>query len=174
MSGNSLNSLSDRHEIRCSWHALDESADELAQFFFMNVDPSYISHSEMWEGRATGPNEWAVDLNNRISQEYTEIISSSSRSKRIGIAKEGCNTIGLVVVCMNEAAKYCVLEDMVIARLWRNSGVGERLLEWVVAEVRSCNIQSMFLESGIGNTAAHRFFQKHGFERCSIVMSRTL
>ena len=72
------------------------------------------------------------------------------------------------------AVPFATLEDLLIAPGMRGGGLGTRMLAWVRAECRARGFRRLFLESGVRNDAAHRFFERHGFVQTSIVMAQEL
>jgi [ribosomal protein S18]-alanine N-acetyltransferase len=57
------------------------------------------------------------------------------------------------------------LENLVIAPQSRRSGLGKRLLERLLTEVRATNGERVFLEVRASNTPARSLYEKMGFEQ---------
>jgi ribosomal protein S18 acetylase RimI-like enzyme len=70
--------------------------------------------------------------------------------------------------------QFAVLEDMAVEPSLRSLRIGERLLGEVEARVRARGIDWLFLESGVENEGAHRFFERHGFGTISHVFAKRL
>lgn len=143
---------------------------QLARFFAANVSTCYISHTELWSGRARDFAHWAPRLSRIIEKELRETFRD--RGKRIAVIERDGELVGMAVVV--DLGRYALLEDIVIKRERRGLGVGRALVRWIFAEMREAGKASIFLESGGRNTVAHRFFQKQGFRRVSIQMCRRL
>jgi len=143
---------------------------KLAEFFATNVSTCYISATELWSGRARDFAHWAPSLQRVIQKELREAFRD--RAKRIAIIERAGELVGMAVVV--DLGRYALLEDIVIHRERRGSGVGRALVRWIFAELRTAGKTSVFLESGGRNVAAHRFFRRQGFRRVSIAMCRRL
>lgn len=142
----------------------------LARFFADNVSTCYISHTELWSGRARDFAHWSPQLDRVIRKELRETFRD--RGKRIAVAERDGELVGMAVVV--DLGRYALLEDIVIKRARRGGGVGRSLVRWIFAEMRAAGKSSIFLESGGRNVVAHRFFRKQGFRRVSIQMCRRL
>jgi ribosomal protein S18 acetylase RimI-like enzyme len=159
-----------RHQIR--WVSRRERAliPALAEFFTRNVSTCYISHTELWSGRARDFGHWAPGLLHVIEKELR--VTFRDRAKRIALIERDGRMAGMAVVV--DLGRYALLEDIVIGREHRGCGVGRALVRWIFRELRADGKASVFLESGGRNTAAHRFFRHQGFRRISISMCRRL
>lgn len=159
-----------KHTLR--WLARSERSliPTLAGFFTTNVSTCYISHTELWSGRARDFAHWAPGLRKVIQKELRETFRD--RTKRIAVIERDGQLAGMAVVV--DLGRYALLEDIVIGRDHRGHGVGRALVRWIFAQLRKDGKASIFLESGGRNTAAHRFFQHQGFRRISISMCRRL
>lgn len=142
----------------------------LAEFFTTNVSTCYISHTELWSGRARDFGHWAPGLKRVIQKELRETFRD--RNKRIAVVERDGELAGMAVVV--DLGRYALLEDIVIRRERRGRGVGRALVRWIFSELREAGKASVFLESGGRNVAAHRFFRHQGFRRISISMCRRL
>lgn len=142
----------------------------LAEFFTDNVSTCYISHTELWSGRARDFAHWSPKLLKVITDELR--VTFRDRTKRIAIIERDGELAGMAVVV--DLGRYALLEDIVIRRSARGCGVGRSLVRWIFKELREAGKASVFLESGGRNTAAHRFFRHQGFRRISISMCRRL
>lgn len=143
---------------------------DLASFFVANVSTCYISHTELWSGRARDFSHWAPRLSKIIAKELRETFRD--RSKRVAVFERDGELVGMAVIV--DLGRYALLEDIVIKRQSRGRGVGRNFVRWIFRELREAGKRSVFLESGGRNTAAHRFFEKQGFRRVSIQMCRPL
>ncbi len=142
----------------------------LADFFVANVSTCYISHTELWSGRAKNFTHWTPRLSRVIRKELRETFRD--RQKRIAVIERGGERVGMAVIV--DLGRYALLEDIVIKRESRGTGVGRTFVRWIFRELRESGKASVFLESGGRNHAAHRFFEKQGFRRVSIQMCRPL
>ncbi len=143
----------------------------LATFFASNVSTCYISQTELWSGRARDFGHWSPSLTRVIKRELRETFRD--KAKRIAVAERDGEIVGMAVI-VDLGRAYALLEDIVIHRESRGSGVGRTLVRWIFSELRAAGKSSIFLESGGRNVAAHRFFRRQGFRRVSIAMCRRL
>jgi GNAT superfamily N-acetyltransferase len=169
--------------LQISWCDNPLRAPELANFFARNVEPSYISHSELQGPRAVSPREWRQNLPEILRQEIEPRLSASERrtpspsSRPILVAEERDATLvalSLVTFAGDAPVPFAVVEDLVVDPARRGQGIGKTIMEWIVAEVSARKIRRIFLESGLNNQRAHDFFEHQGFRPTSIVMMRSL
>ena len=144
----------------------------LARFFAENVSTCYISQTELWSGRAPDFAHWSPNLRRVIKAELLDTLVRD-RARRIAVVERAGELVGMAVV-VDLGRHYALLEDIVVGRENRGSGVGGTLVRWLFRELRKGGKTSVFLESGGRNTAAHRFFKRQGFRRVSIAMCRRL
>lgn len=144
----------------------------LAAFFAENVSTCYISQTELWSGRAPDFAHWSPNLKRLIKAELRDTLVRD-RARRIAVVERAGELVGLAVV-VDLGRHYALLEDIVVQRESRGSGVGGTLVRWIFRQLREAGKTSVFLESGGRNTAAHRFFRRQGFRRVSIAMCRRL
>ncbi|HVU22848.1 MAG TPA: GNAT family N-acetyltransferase [Opitutus sp.] len=144
----------------------------LAAFFAENVSTCYISQTELWSGRAPDFAHWSPNLKRVIKAELLDTLVRD-RARRIAVAERAGKLVGMSVV-VDLGRHYALLEDIVVERDSRGSGVGGTLVRWIFRQLRADGKTSVFLESGGRNTAAHRFFKRQGFRRVSIAMCRRL
>ena len=156
----------------------DDDARRTAAFFAANLTTSYISHSELQIGRAVDETTWAGDIETILHEEILERLPGRPDGATMGvwILEEAGAILAMAYLThvSNARQSYSVIEDMVVATPARGSGVGSRLMEFLVAESRRAGSASIFLESGLNNESAHHFFHKTGFHQVSIVMRKTL
>lgn len=129
----------------------------------------YISHGELQMGVAADPGVLAPDYRQKW-REYLDR-QTTEASNTVLLYEENGVLGGFVIFGIMEdgAAPYGVIFDMAVAPDMRGRGIGERLLERAAEDFRRRGIGSCYLESGVNNHAAHRFFRKHGFAQVSEV-----
>lgn len=69
---------------------------------------------------------------------------------------------------------YGALHDIFVVETERRSGVGRALLDHLVARLTALGAPRMVLSTATRNEAAHRLFERHGFRRTMIEMTREL
>lgn len=161
-----------------------EEADpqHLASFFVANLSDDYISHSELQGFRAIGPRKWARNVEDIVRREIRDRLASSSSRERdkhwkgIIVGHENTELIALAFVSFsrNAAVPYGTLEDVIIDKDRRGKRIGERLVEWIIDDLKQLGIRRIFLESGHSNRKAHEFFERLGFRPVSVVMAQDL
>jgi GNAT superfamily N-acetyltransferase len=163
--------------IRINWCSDRTEAARLAQFFARNVTPSYISHSELQFGRAPAPGQWTADLEAVFKAEIeARLPCAPGAALRIASAYAADDLVGMAYVTFNADVPipFIVLEDIVVDESKRGDGIGQQLMDWILARAKEEGIKRAFLESGKDNHDAHHFFERNGFHQVSIVMMADL
>lgn len=166
-------------KILVAWCASPSRAEEFAAFFARNVGPEYISHAELQGGRAHSPSEWRANLIDFLHAEIAARLAataSGSTGPSVVVAEEGGKLLALGFVAFDGTAPvpFATIEDLVVSPSIRGRGVGTTMLDWIAAEARARGIRRLFLESGVKNERAHRFFERAGFQPTSVVLMREL
>ncbi len=172
--------LGEHHSgIDIGWCRDPGKAEAIADFFVAHADPSYISHSELQFGRAAAPGHWSEDLHAMLVGEARRAIAhmdGDGPGTRLALAGQGDTIAGLAFVSFvtRSRAPFAVLDDLLASPDMRGRGLGRTLLDWICDECRNRGFDRLFLESGIDNHHAHRFFERQGFAQTSVVMMRAL
>lgn len=107
----------------------------------------------------------------------TDIIENPSIGS-IVVAHEDEQVIGMVnllyTVSTALGGRVVLLEDMVVDPMSRDKGVGSALLEYSIELARKNNCLRISLLTDADNEGAHRFYEKHGFDRSSMTVFRKL
>lgn len=94
------------------------------------------------------------------------------------LVRENENVIAMVNILYTVStalgARVGILEDMFVSSAGRGTGIGSKLLERALEFARDKGCQRMTLLTDHDNNAAHRFYQKHGFELSTMVAFRKL
>lgn len=147
--------------------------DRAASLFADDLDPSYISHSELQFGRAKTETEWFPDLAGFLVDEIAERVPfDKSPNARVACAYVDQKLVGVAFVCWNLGVRipFGVVEDIVIDKSLRGQGVGQQFMDWIFDEAKRQGLKRLFLESGKENHDAHHFFERNKFRQVSIVM----
>jgi GNAT superfamily N-acetyltransferase len=168
--------------LAISWCSDAKRTRELAVFFAENVDPHYISHSELQGPRALSPTEWRDQLPEVLEAEIAPRLESIERqppsrsSLPILIAEQDGALVGLSFVTFAGEAgvPFGIVEDLIVSPAMRGRGIGKAILDWIAQEARARDIGRLFLESGVHNERAHHLFEQQGFHIVSVVMMRSL
>ena len=152
-----------------------ESADEAARFAapIIGAQPSYISHGEIQCGlTSAGGSAWIDNLEERYAHDF-----ASPGAREMLIARNSSGEIAGIAILHPElegTTRYGTLEDMTVAPKLRSAGLGNALIERVVARARELDCEWVFLESGLGNERAHHFFERAGFNMISHTFAKRL
>lgn len=165
--------LSD-HQVAIGWVNDGQAAVELADLFVREADTTYISHSEIMEGRAKDPDHWSEQLPDLLRKEFAEATREGSHLRLLGLRVDG-RWEGLALVSFHEEAeKYASLDDILVSRLYRNAGFASRMMEEIDKLVRSEGYSSLYAESNRRNERAHAFLERSGFNKISGVFRKAL
>jgi GNAT superfamily N-acetyltransferase len=162
-----------------AWCREPSAAPALAAFFASSVTPSYISHSELMWGRAITPSRWTPGLQGFLQGEFGKIIRASLvRTPRKQVftcfVADTLLALGIVTFAVDSPRPHAVLEDLIVGGRSRSRGLGALLIQWVERQAANRGARRLFLESGIGNHDAHRFFLHQGFRVTSQVMYKPI
>ena len=93
------------------------------------------------------------------------------------VARDNGELIGMVnllyTISTALGARVGLLEDMVVVSSVRGSGVGSQLIEFALSFAQEQGCKRITLLTDKDNEGAHKFYQKHGFSRSSMVPFRT-
>jgi ribosomal protein S18 acetylase RimI-like enzyme len=138
----------------------------------IGADPDYISHGEIQTGLSLDGEHWAARLGKLYAEDFAD---PGERDLLVGRDADGA-VRAILIVAWEESPRlrFAVIEDMAVDPAIRSSGIGGRLLELAEARIRERGVEWVFLESGLHNKDAHRFFERHGFKTQSKVFARRL
>ncbi len=68
--------------------------------------------------------------------------------------------------------RVAILEDMVVSTTFRGSGIGSQLITHAIQEAKNQQCKRITLLTDISNTAAQKFYQKHGFSSSTMIPLR--
>jgi len=162
-----------------SWVRDAEQATPLADFFVRNVGPEYISHGEILTGRASDEQTWAAaHLFDSVCVELAGCAKSfvEGGNSRAATATQGQRVVGLAIceIDRSTATAHAWVEDIVIDQNARARGFATAFLAWIEEQLEREGVLSVFIESGMRNSAAHVFFERRGYRPCSLVMRKVL
>ena len=70
--------------------------------------------------------------------------------------------------------KVAIFEDFIVDKNHRNQGIGEKLIDFVFEDLKAKNISRITLLTDNDNIKAHRFYEKKGVVKSSMVPFRKL
>ena len=68
--------------------------------------------------------------------------------------------------------KVAIFEDFIVDRNYRNQGIGENLIDFVFEDLKAKNFSRITLLTDNDNLKAHKFYEKKGFVKSSMVPFR--
>lgn len=134
--------------------------------------PEYISHGEIQTGLSQDGKAWADNLAELYAADFAD---PGERDMLVGRDEDGRIRAMLIIAWEHSARRtFAVIEDMAVDPEFRSQGIGGQLVAQAIGRVKAKGIEWVFLESGLGNEAAHRFFENEGFAMISHVFARRL
>ena len=132
----------------------------------------YISHGEIQTGLSDDGRTWAPNLAELYAEDFAD---PGERDMLVGLDGEGRVRAFLIIAWeASSRRQFAVIEDMAVDPALRGQGVGGELLAMAQKRIRARGIDWVFLESGLGNEDAHRFFERAGFHMTSHVFAKRL
>ncbi len=146
----------------------------LADFISSEIiaDPAYISHGEVQSGLSPDGRHWHDNLPARMREDLLDI----GPDRDVIYARQDGQIAGAAIILWVETprTRFAVIEDMAVARPLRSTGLGGTLLDTIEDAARARGMKWLFLESGLQNEGAHKFFERGGFKIISKVFSKPL
>lgn len=89
---------------------------------------------------------------------------------RVYLAHEGDGIVGTYALCIvdtlgDRCAPEGLVEDVVVAKAARGTGVGRAMMEHAMERCRAAGCYKLVLSSNVTREGAHRFYDALGFER---------
>lgn len=161
--------------LTITWTTDEAERQEAAAFFarVVSQDASYISHGEIQTALSLDGKTWRPDLDAR----YRADLSALDATRSLAIARDGAELIGAAIVLWeteNPEAPYAVLEDIAVEPAARGAGAGQAMVRFIESEAKARGAKWLFLESGLDNHGAHRFFEGAGYAPISKVFAKRL
>ncbi|HEY6816986.1 MAG TPA: GNAT family N-acetyltransferase [Croceibacterium sp.] len=161
-------------DIQFAWND-PEDARDAATFAgaVIGREPAYISHGEIQTGLSPDGKRWADSLVELYAEDFAD---PGGRDMVVGRDVDG-KVRGFLILGWQESdrLKYAVIEDMAVDPELRSHGIGAHLVKLAEERVRAADgVDWIFLESGLENESAHRFFEREGFDMTSHVFARRL
>lgn len=70
-------------------------------------------------------------------------------------------------------SRVVILEDMIVSNEYRDKNIGSKLLEFAKEFAKSKGIERITLLTDDDNFKAHKFYEKNGFKKSSMIAFRT-
>jgi ribosomal protein S18 acetylase RimI-like enzyme len=141
----------------------------------LSRQPDYISHGEIQCGRSPDGEKWAGDLEIRLAAEFAASLTDPGRDLIAARSPSGEINGFAQIVWMNKGAdEFGVIEDIAVAPENRGEGLGRQLVGALERLAVSRGASWLWLESGLGNENAHRFFEALGYAPRSKIFGKRL
>lgn len=164
-----------RHSITCDFLANARRLRAVVRIIQVNTKTNYITHSEVIEHRAEHTRRWAHFRRSLLAEDLKQAIRLRRRGMGgVLVATRGRRMLGVAVLRFELRHRYGVVEDIVVDERLRGQGVGTRLMDAALAEMRAAGLENVILESGIRNEGAHAFFRREGFKEAAVMFMRRL
>ena len=165
--------MADVSDITFRWNVAEDAAPAAA-FAASTIggNRAYISHGEIQCGLSEDGEHWVPDLAERFAQDFAD---PGDRDMLVGRSADG-KVVALLIVAWESTPRrsFAVIEDMAVDPDLRGQGIGGQLLAMAQKRIRDRGVDWVFLESGLQNEDAHRFFERAGFAMTSHVFARRL
>lgn len=147
--------------------------DAVTEVYAEVLDPSYISFSELAEGKAEGFSKLSPDAPLIFRRQLAELLDSPGHG--FFVAAVDGEVVGFALCSVHTAEAghaECWLDDIGVRHGWRRHGIAKALAERVFAWGAEANASYFLLESGVRNESAHHLFEGLGFRPLSTVFWR--
>jgi GNAT superfamily N-acetyltransferase len=147
--------------------------DAVAKVYADVVDPSYISFSELGEGKAETGSKLSPNAPVIFRDQVTNLLDSTHHGFFVATVDDEVVGFALASVHRTEAGHTeCWLDDLGVIQRWRKHGIAKALTLQVFVWGAKENAAYYLLESGVRNQSAHHFFESLGFQPLSNVFWR--
>jgi ribosomal protein S18 acetylase RimI-like enzyme len=150
-----------------------ENIEKYLSIFDESKHDSYISHGEVFYGRATYDLKWAENIIMQMKQEFIDYLKNNEEYTVFEILSSD-ELMGFAIIELNKKTKAAILSDIMIKRGCQGEGIGTKALRKIENHLKNENIGIILLESGINNRRAHKFFKKTGYTAISVEYSKVL
>jgi len=146
----------------------------IAAFFarIVALDDSYVSHGEVQTGLSLDGVTWVDDLDQRMAEDFAAM--GNERSVAVATGPDGVAGAAVILWEVTDRVSFMVIEDLAVDPAMRSHGVGAGLVAFAEAAGVERGMAWAFLESGLHNEGAHRFFAGQGFRPMSKTFSKKL
>lgn len=166
-------------DVRFDWIEKPGIDEAIVTFFIAQStsDPAYISHSEIMTGMSKDGKQWDKDAAAAVTRQWLMALDASP-SAPPALAARGSGgqllAVAFLTWHLDGPCRHLIVEDMAVAPTARRQGLGGTMLDMIEQRARDNGAAWIFLESGLHNSTAHRFFAKHAFQPISKVFGRRL
>jgi GNAT superfamily N-acetyltransferase len=133
----------------------------------------YISHGEVYCGRATHDLKWADNIIEQMEKEFNEYLNDTDKFIVFEI-RHTAALLGFAIIEVNRETQAAILQDIMITKNRQGTGIGTAALGKIEDFLQKENMGILLLESGIHNTTVHKFFEKNGYQKVSVEYAKVL
>ena len=128
-------------------------------------------HREFFRNSTVPPEQFMGFVSERLADDVMLLILAMSDDRAVGY--------GLAFDVsehpfMPEWRRSGYITQLYVTSEHRGRGVGQRMVDSILAWMRSRDVQSVQLNAGVGETGAQEFWHKQGFEPCRVRMRREI
>lgn len=147
--------------------------DVVSSIYAEVLDPTYISYSELGEGKA----EAFGKLSENAPAIFREQLVKLQDSDRHGffVASVNDDVIGFALASLHQVEAghlECWLDDIGVSPEWQRRGIARAMIAHVFEWGALAGAKYYLLESGVQNEGAHHLFESLGFQPLSTVFWR--
>ena len=114
--------------------------------------------------------------NKEVQQKALKTIISDENIGDIYVATINEKVVAMVNILYTISTalgtKVAIFEDFIVDRNYRNQGIGENLIDFVFEDLNAKNFSRITLLTDNDNLKAHKFYEKKGFVKSSMVPFR--
>ena len=114
--------------------------------------------------------------NKEVQQKALKTIISDENMGDIYVATINEKVVAMVNILYTISTalgtKVAIFEDFIVDRNYRNQGIGENLIDFVFEDLNAKNFSRITLLTDNDNLKAHKFYEKKGFIKSSMVPFR--
>lgn len=168
--------MKNRHIAGVRWAKDAAEVAELGAFFARNAVglPEYISHGEIQCELSRDGFSWDKKAAELIAVYFEQLSQDGFPAVAAGAWIDGKRPVAVAVVEIVERKKlkYAILEDLLVEEGSRLKGIGKRMVRFIEAEMRFRGVDWLFLENGVRNEGARRFFERLEYRQTSMVFAK--
>ncbi|MEO1015483.1 MAG: GNAT family N-acetyltransferase [Pseudomonadota bacterium] len=147
------------------WIDAEDEARPAAEVLadFITADPTYICFAEYRDGLSPDGRTWAEGAADKMARVF---VRDAVQGYPILVMENDAGAVvaGAVVGFRdNGAERFAIIEDFVVSPDHRGAGLGRALLDAIFAEAERRGAGRLLLETGRGNAAAQKLFERAGF-----------
>ena len=114
--------------------------------------------------------------NKEVQQKALKTIILNENIGDVYVATINENVVAMVNILYTISTalgnKVAIFEDFIVDRNYRNQGIGENLIDFVFEDLNAKNFSRITLLTDNDNLKAHKFYEKKGFIKSSMVPFR--